>query len=1180
MDPIASSIELIPTVANDGVPVLEPHMFLGLNPTIKGNATYLTDHNIIYPAGGVLVIHDYVQQEQKYIKLPDASKVISRIVISPNKKLVAVAEEGDKPCIILFDLLTLKKKKVLGLPYESSVRQFASVCFTHDSKYVLAVTGDPDWMMLQYNWVKGKVETSVKANNPPASPGPVMQVAANPLDSCVVCVVGPGLFRLLASSEMAWRQWGFQKAENLPCCSCCWLAGDVTLVGTRDGRLVVVEGGDLRALYRAGDAPHVNIKEDRYRKVNVFKIVAGDVGDGSTKNMNKIQNISVSPSQEALLCTTKRMQIYYVKLWGKDISQGTEVNFKMIGVSLHHGPVAGLALCSWKQIMMTCGELDHIVRIWDYTNTTVIMEKKYAESIYTLALHPTGLYAVMGFKDRLEYKLVLIDDLKSIRTFPIRTCNEARFSKSGHMFAAVNMFDIQIYSTITFHLVFTFKGHTGKINSLLWTQNDLALLSCGEDGSFCEWDLFEGKNVVHINTDNCQNDLAAATSKTAYCASKNGVLREIQYGQISKEIDLKQTQLDKVVLSRSDLMMFVAGDDGSIHSLKFPWNEEPQFLTFTMHNHRIVKMKLSYDDQTLISCSEDGTMCIWKVTRAEGKQIAMDPQFTYSNEILIGKNELRAKINTIGELSVRIKELDQEQVLRTRDMETAHKEKVEELRSGYCTAIEELKEKNQELEMTHTVEIDKINTQIDETKVDHDLEMTRLEKNYEGKLVVEFQKYTELQEKFEIWRAEFDKKYEELKEVKQLEIEEMIANYELKVKEEEAKLDQLHADLKQRNEKHEENKNLIEDDTDKELVELRTVNEAQLQTEREANIKLRADTHMMKNRFVLAQREIEDLNIKVVSLQKEQKQLKLVIKGIEKDINDLNKENTERDNLIHEKERGINELRMKHQELEKFKSILDCKMEDTREQLKPKENEIKKKGEQLTEMNAEKDRILIKKAELEFENRRLLDKLRGSKAALAMEIKKNNADKSELTQILKGVLSAHDVIDQPHRLKEAVMKLCYRTKSPSEGIVDKTGDHESGSDLVKKIEHFEKCLDTYTHLQEKMSKSSSKKNDKLKSNNTWLVMERNRLRQELEMMQNHVKDLKCVVGPNAARMMPSEARKRLQVALKTRDEIKNIYKGKVQGYIEKINALQTKLDNLHKKCRESELRKELDETSA
>lgn len=72
----------------------------------------------------------------------------------------------------------MKRKKVLGLPHESSAKEFASIAFTFDSKYLVAIVGEPDWIMLYYNWEKGKVESQTRANNPPANTGPVTQVGS------------------------------------------------------------------------------------------------------------------------------------------------------------------------------------------------------------------------------------------------------------------------------------------------------------------------------------------------------------------------------------------------------------------------------------------------------------------------------------------------------------------------------------------------------------------------------------------------------------------------------------------------------------------------------------------------------------------------------------------------------------------------------------------------------------------------------------------------------------------------------------------------------------------------------------------------------------------------------------------------------------------------------------------
>lgn len=73
-------------------------------------------------------------------------------------------------------------------------------------------------------------------------------------------MVGPGIFRLLAVSDMVWRQYGFQKAENFPLTSVCWLTPDRVMAGTKDGRLIVIEYGDLRALYRAFEVTIIDVK--------------------------------------------------------------------------------------------------------------------------------------------------------------------------------------------------------------------------------------------------------------------------------------------------------------------------------------------------------------------------------------------------------------------------------------------------------------------------------------------------------------------------------------------------------------------------------------------------------------------------------------------------------------------------------------------------------------------------------------------------------------------------------------------------------------------------------------------------------------------------------------------------------------------------------------------------------
>lgn len=77
------------------------------------------------------------------------------------RKIVALTEEGRKPIISIYDLETLKRKKILSL--SDITAEFVSFTFTNDGKGVLAVTGEPDWSLYSFNWEKGKMESTCKA---------------------------------------------------------------------------------------------------------------------------------------------------------------------------------------------------------------------------------------------------------------------------------------------------------------------------------------------------------------------------------------------------------------------------------------------------------------------------------------------------------------------------------------------------------------------------------------------------------------------------------------------------------------------------------------------------------------------------------------------------------------------------------------------------------------------------------------------------------------------------------------------------------------------------------------------------------------------------------------------------------------------------------------------------------
>lgn len=149
------------------------HIF-GLKPGIAGNICYHDEQTILYPAGSNCILYNIDQKVQKFIPGTDKSEGMTAITVSPNRRYVAIAEKGEKPTITIYDLHSLRKRKVLS-PQEMQSNEYVSLAFSPDSKYLVGQGGKPDYTLLYWTWEKSKVMAFTKTTNPQHNP-PIYQV--------------------------------------------------------------------------------------------------------------------------------------------------------------------------------------------------------------------------------------------------------------------------------------------------------------------------------------------------------------------------------------------------------------------------------------------------------------------------------------------------------------------------------------------------------------------------------------------------------------------------------------------------------------------------------------------------------------------------------------------------------------------------------------------------------------------------------------------------------------------------------------------------------------------------------------------------------------------------------------------------------------------------------------------
>ncbi|KAF7265792.1 hypothetical protein GWI33_020867 [Rhynchophorus ferrugineus] len=671
------------------LPALQPRLVLGLETSIKNNIHFLGDEDIVYPVGAVVAVHNIHARKQKFIRLSDKGKNLTHLAVSPDKKLIAVVETTDKyPIVTLWCPETFRKKRTLTLPTDKDIiaSRYVAIDFTYNSKNIICVTGEPDWSLYCFRCDKGRLESFARANNA-NSTGTVIQVACNPNDGNQIAVVGDSVLRCLGCTDYTWRQFGYNKFDQVVYTSCCWLSQDRLIIGSNKGKILILETGEVRAVFHAMDMPIINmklkdeleessqttmkstsldsvhfIKDDeenyeirsivnfprgfafgfmngrihlyeretphKFRKRAVFRIpdktIYREYDDGPKEIKTTIHSIKVNAAQDSLIATCYETQIYQVRLWlQQDGSSSSETMMHEYGYPLHLGAIGSMSICRWKPLCITAGVQDRSLKIWNYETDDLELVQNFEDDIYSVALHPTGLYCVIGFSDKLRYMTIMIDDIITTKEFNIRNCKLSQFSNLGHLFASTNGNVIQIYSSITFDMMYILKGHNGKITSMSWSQDDRFLATCGSEGAVYVWDVTDSSRISEtiIKANPFTGVCLSKSGKETYAVGNDGHVRQLINSNIYRDVVLSTAGLglDAIVLSQLDTMLFITGNQGSVFSVKIPLLEKAEYVEYAMHKKTISMMCLTYDDRFIITGAADGSICFWKIQNAEDK---------------------------------------------------------------------------------------------------------------------------------------------------------------------------------------------------------------------------------------------------------------------------------------------------------------------------------------------------------------------------------------------------------------------------------------------------------------------------------------------------------------------------------------------------------------------------------
>ncbi|PRP75547.1 WD repeat-containing protein 65 [Planoprotostelium fungivorum] len=1131
------------------------HCF-GLKGDVQDNIWYFDDNIAVFPVGDNVVVYDVVRKTQKFINggaiggtveggTSEPLEGITAMCISPNKRYVAVAEKGTTQAFVsIYDLFTLRKKKVISTR-DCGSKHFVCMNFSPDSKYLITQGAEPESGCFFWNWEK---QPKPLAFFKPLPASAISQCSFHPNDNSVFCISGNGVFKLYryidnnlkllpgsASSALA-----LAKRDQTQQCLChAWVAEERIVVGTEGGDLLLFEStGEFKVVLPqspqdnnsinsivsyskgficGGSAGNIMMYEktddkDYYRRTRTIPLislsvqVAPNPSAGPSLSAGSVHSMAISPSEEHLLVTTTRNQIFALTipsvleadtakpstgLTRDDTLPISPSGFEYLTTSFHSSSVYGLDVCVRKPLVATCSS-DKTVRLWNYKTNSLELVKSFPEDVYAVSMHPSGFHLLIGFSDKLRLMNILMKDLAKVTDFDIRSCREVRFSHGGQFFAAVNGTIVHIFNTYTFENMGNLRGHNGKVKSVFWSPDDLRLVTCGLDGAVYEWLLKDFKRISENVQKTCLYSSAVCLedSHTIYATGSDKKLKELVDGEVTNSF-LSSVSIEQLVLSHSGKILFAGTEKGCIRCYKFPLTGEYQ--EYLCHSGAVARLRISIDDNYLFSTGEDGSFFMIEIKSKDVKARKVTENQLYADldQMLIPRSDIEEKNLALDKLKYKFDELSMHHEYQIKLKEMNYVEKMKEMKENFSHQLDQWKIKYESLTTEKADAESESQNKIKEQVEKHKRKIQDIENKYQQQIVEEVERYQMLSKSKEELQALYQQNLSLIQNKHEKAIGETKEAFDQRQKEGQAKIEATRKEIEEARSEFDETKQQKQDYEEK------------LSAERQQVLRLRGENNLMSKKFHSLNKDIEDLKEQIQTLQDDRKQQDNRNQHLA-----LKKEIKDRDDTLGDKEKRIFELKKRNQELEKFKFVLDYTIKELKKQIEPLNSEITDLKDQIKEMDAELERYHKNSGSLDLTIRDLRLKNEAILKETAAQKKRAVAAESECKRIRSDLHDTMSLIQEPNALKER-MKELYRTHVDIQ-IQEAVIQSDIQLEYNRQREYLEKSV---TSLKKQLNKESEKHkadSNKIMQENIALINEINALRRELKSLKQSSKDKELV----------------------------------------------------------------------
>lgn len=835
----------------------------------------------------------------------------------------------------------------------------------------------------------------------------------------------------------------------------------------------------------------------------------------------QILSMSISPNlEEKLACIFTNNMIFCGKLrTDLEITEQAELRehvLEPVTLSYHSGAINSMDIAIRKPLIATCGN-DKSIKIWNYEEKTLETMTTFSDEPFSISIHPSGLHLVAGFSDKvLMMNVIPGNHIKMYHSFPFKSCREIKYSNGGQYFAVVNgnspnFQTIHVFNTYTGENPFVLKGHNARVRCLYWSKDDTTLVSCGADGMICVFTVgFNGEmnkltssysKLINFTCATLTNDnkMIFAVGHSTQLGSSERFLKEVSVDGTSENRKDMGINLSQIAFPTSNKLLFAGIADpehsaGAVRCYKYPLTGHCS--EYQAHDDRgIEKMRVTYDDQFLMTAGKDGCLMIFEIKDKEARGMKIKEGFAKpSDEFLMTRGELDGLKDNIVTLNQSLLDLKQSQNSTSTkdDIIKQLNERIATIANNNKKNYKNLLESKQDLEKKFEEEIKKL-------KESFENEIQELDTTYQKRVMQEVAKYEDSKKHQGILNTKYEKEMKTLENTHNRNIKQLEDENNALLEFERQQREQLTQEKEDRRKEYTENLKQIKNETQEEMDNLEEKNKQEILNITDMGLKAKSEISLNKKRILALQAEAQEVEDQRKTLEDSKSQYKQQNMRLKNEIEEQKRVIQEKDRSIGDKENKISDLKKRSQELERFKFVLDHKIKELKRDIVPREAAIAKMKEQTNDM----DQKLKKFNELNNQLGEVVNNLDQIQTKLNEEIKRKRSNISyqnvHIKQFKDDVYKAVQFIQNFVELKNQATALfqTYSTKDVKPPEID--------PDIEAEYRSQKKYLQKSVAM---LKKNLEKDNEIHKQDNLRIMKENVDLIKEINKLRRNIKDIK------------------------------------------------------------------------